>query len=37
MCLIYLKSKAGVPVIIMGDAGVGKTALVKFMVTIILQ
>ncbi len=37
MSLIYLRSKANIPIIIMGDAGVGKTALVRFMVKVILQ
>jgi Ni2+-binding GTPase involved in maturation of urease and hydrogenase len=31
MCLIYLRVKSRLPVIIMGEVGCGKTSLVKFL------
>jgi predicted GTPase len=30
MCLIYLRVKSRVPVIIMGETGCGKTSLIKY-------
>jgi putative ribosome biogenesis GTPase RsgA len=32
MCLIILRAFSGVPSIIMGESGVGKTALIDFLV-----
>jgi len=32
MCLIILRAFGGVPTIIMGESGVGKTALIEFLV-----
>lgn len=37
MCLIIYRSKSNVPSIIMGQSGVGKTALIKFLVEVIHQ
>ena len=32
MCLIYMRASSNLPVIILGESGVGKTALVEFLV-----
>lgn len=32
MCLIIQRMRAGLPIIIMGETGVGKTALIRFLV-----
>ncbi|OMJ88238.1 hypothetical protein SteCoe_9902 [Stentor coeruleus] len=37
MCLIIVKAFSGIPVIIMGETGCGKTSLIRFMVTKILD
>ena len=35
MAVIYLRIKSGVPVLIMGETGVGKTILIKYLSTLI--
>lgn len=37
MCLIMLRSLCSAPIIIMGESGVGKTALIKFLVEVIYE
>lgn len=32
MCLIVLRMRASIPIIIMGETGVGKTALIRYLV-----
>jgi Cdc6-like AAA superfamily ATPase len=32
MCLIIYRAKSNVPCVIMGESGVGKTALIRFLV-----
>lgn len=36
MILIFMRAMANIPIIIMGETGVGKTALVRFMIEVIL-
>lgn len=35
LAVIHLRIKSGVPVIIMGETGVGKTILIKYLATLI--
>ena len=35
MVIIFLRLMAGIPVIIMGETGVGKTILIKYLTTLI--
>ena len=37
MCLIIQRAVAHIPIIIMGESGVGKTALIKFLVEVVFQ
>ena len=37
MAVIFLRIKSGVPVLIMGETGVGKTILVKYLSTLIQE
>jgi midasin (ATPase involved in ribosome maturation) len=32
MCLIVLRMRANIPIIVMGETGVGKTALIRYLV-----
>lgn len=37
MMLIYIRFKAKIPIVLMGETGVGKTALIRFLVRNVLQ
>lgn len=37
MCLIIQRAVAHIPIIIMGESGVGKTALIKFLVEVVFR
>ena len=35
MCLIIQRAVSNIPIIVMGESGVGKTALIKFLVEVV--
>jgi midasin (ATPase involved in ribosome maturation) len=37
MCLIIQRATAHVPIVIMGESGVGKTALIRFLVEVVFE
>jgi len=37
MCLIIQKIKCKIPIVLMGESGVGKTALIKFLANCIFE
>lgn len=37
MCLIIHRMNCGLPIVIMGESGVGKTALIKFLANVVFK
>jgi midasin (ATPase involved in ribosome maturation) len=37
MCLIVQRAVSHIPIIIMGESGVGKTALIRFLVQVVFR
>jgi midasin (ATPase involved in ribosome maturation) len=37
MCLIFQRALSNIPIIVMGESGVGKTALIQYLVEVVLN